>query len=73
MDWSNCPIVEMNPKVQRGRPVLLGTRMPVEDIVSNYEAGVDALEIAQLFELPLEQVKQVLAFATKVHDASPIR
>ena len=60
------PYRETNPQVQRGRPLLRGTRMPVDDIVSNYEAGVEPQEIAQLFELPLEQVKQVLAYATKV-------
>ena len=33
MDWSDCPLVEAKPGVQRGRPMLKGTRMPAEDSV----------------------------------------
>ncbi len=73
MDWSKCPIVEINPQIQRARPVLRGTRMPVHDILNNYEAGVVPEEIAQLFELPLAQVQQVLAYAAKAHDATSVR
>lgn len=39
MDWSDCPLVEVKPGVQRGRPVLKGTRMPADDIGENWEAG----------------------------------
>jgi uncharacterized protein (DUF433 family) len=58
MDWSDCPLVEVKAGVQRGRPVPRGSRMPVDDIVENWEAGVDEPEIAANFRLPVEQVKQ---------------
>jgi len=29
IEWSECPLVEVNPRVQSGAPVLRGTRMPV--------------------------------------------
>ena len=70
IDWSECRIVERNPQIKAGRPVLRGTRMPVDDIVDNYQAGVDELEIAQLFEIPVQQVRDVLAYAAE-HDVSP--
>ena len=73
IDWEKCPAVEINPLIHHGRPVLSGTRMPVDDIVDNYEAGVEPQEIAQLFELPLQQVRQILAYAAKARDASPVR
>jgi len=73
IEWEKCPLVEINPLIHHGRPVLRGTRMPADDIVDNYEAGVEAQEIAQLFELPLEQVLQVIAHAAKARDASPVR
>jgi uncharacterized protein (DUF433 family) len=57
MDWSDCPLVEVKPGVQRGRPVLKGTRMPADDIVDNWEAGLDAPEIASDFRLPLDDVR----------------
>jgi uncharacterized protein (DUF433 family) len=39
IDWSNCPLVEIDPLRVSGRPVLKGTRMPVEDVIANYEYG----------------------------------
>ena len=69
IDWSECDLVEVKPDVQRGRPVLRGTRMPVEDILENWEGGLDEPEIADYFELPLGQVRAVLAFAAAQQNA----
>ena len=30
IDWARCPLVEINPRVMSGAPVLRGTRMPVQ-------------------------------------------
>jgi Protein of unknown function (DUF433) len=30
VDWSQCPLVEIDPEIQSGAPVLRGTRMPVD-------------------------------------------
>jgi uncharacterized protein (DUF433 family) len=74
MDWSECSLVESKPDVQRGRPVLKGTRMPVDDIVENWEAGVDEPEIAAHFRLPIEQVQAILAYAAAHQDEPhPVR
>ena len=70
MDWSDCPLVEVKPGVQRGRPVLKGTRMPAEDIVENWEAAVDESEIAANFRLPVAQVKAILSY-TANHQNAP--
>ena len=69
MDWSDCPLVEVKPGVQHGRPVLKGTRMPAEDIVENWEAGVDESDVAANFRLPVAQVKAILAYAASHRDA----
>ena len=63
MDWSDCPLVEVKPGVQRGRPVLKGTRMPADDIVENWEAGLDESGIAANFRLSIPQVNTILAYA----------
>lgn len=62
IDWSKCPLVEIDPKIQSGAPVLRGTRMPVSAIVDNFDYGVSAKEIAEQFETPLERVEAVLAY-----------
>jgi len=70
MDWSDCPFVEVRLDVQRGRPVLKGTRMPADDIVENWEAGVDEPDIAANFRLPIAHVKAILSYAADHQNAS---
>ena len=63
IDWSECPLVEAKPGVQSGAPVLLGTRMPVDAIVDNFDYGVSIAEIVEQFELPPDRVEAVLDYA----------
>jgi uncharacterized protein (DUF433 family) len=46
-----------------GRPVLKGTRMPVEDIIANYEYGVSIDEISIQFQIPASIVRELLTYA----------
>jgi uncharacterized protein (DUF433 family) len=62
--------VEIKPSVQHGRPVLKGTRMPADDIVENWEAGLDEHQIAANFGLPVDQVKAILVYAATQQDAA---
>jgi uncharacterized protein (DUF433 family) len=63
IDWSQCPLVEAKPRVQSGAPVLLGTRMPVDTIVDNYDYGLSVAEIAEQFEIPPDRIEAVLTYA----------
>ena len=63
IDWSECPLVEVKPGVQSGAPVLLGTRMPVNAIVDNFDHGVSVAEIVEQFEVPPDRVDAILTYA----------
>ena len=63
IDWSECPLVEVKPKVHSGAPVLRGTRMPVSAIVDNLDYGVSVVEIAEQFEVPPDHIEAILAYA----------
>ena len=63
IDWSECPLVEVNPGVQSGAPVLLGTRMPASAIVDNFDYGVSVAEIAEQFEIQPESIEAILTYA----------
>ena len=63
IDWSECPLVEVKPGVQSGAPVLLGTRMPVDTIVDNFDYGVSVAEIVEQFEVPPDRIEAILAYA----------
>jgi uncharacterized protein (DUF433 family) len=68
IDWSECPLVEVKPGVQRGAPVLRGTRMPVNAIVDNFDYGVSVAEMAEQFEVPAATIEVILTYA-KSHRA----
>jgi len=73
IDWSECLLVEVNPKVLSGVPVLRGTRMPVTAIVDNFDYGVSVDEISQQFEIPPEQVEAIVSYAQGHRIARPLR
>ena len=72
IDWSQCPLVEVNPHVQGGAPVLRGTRMPVNAIVDNFDYGVSVAEISEQFEVQ-DRVEAILTHAKSHRVARPLR
>jgi uncharacterized protein (DUF433 family) len=73
IDWSQCPLVEVNPNVQSGAPVLRGTRMPVSAIIDNFLYGLSVVEISEQFEVPQDHVQAVLSYAKSHRVAHPVR
>lgn len=72
IDWSACTLVEVKRRVQNGLPVLIGTRMLVNGIVDNFDYGVSAAEIAEQFEVRLDEVEAILAYAQSHRAAHPV-
>ena len=72
IDWSECPLVEIKPGVQGGAPVLLGTRMPANAIVDNFDYGMRVSEIAEQFELPPDRIQAILTYAQSHRVAHPV-
>ena len=73
IDWSQCPLVEVNPRVQSGVPVLRGTRLPVSAVVDNFDHGLSEQEVSEQFQVPLDQVQAILAYAKSHRIAHPAR
>ena len=71
LDWSECPAVESIPGKVSGAWVLKGTRMPVQTIFENLEAGLSMKEITEVFDVTEEEVKAVVHFATKSLEKAP--
>jgi uncharacterized protein (DUF433 family) len=72
VDWSECPLVEVKPKVHSGAPVLRGTRLPVNAIVDNFDYGVSVAEIAEQFEVPRDRIEAILAYVKSHRVAHPV-
>ena len=73
VDWSQCTLVESNPRVLSGAPVLRGTRMPANAIVDNFDYGMSVAEISEQFELPPDRVQAILSYAQGHRIARPVR
>lgn len=73
VDWSNCPLVEVDPQIQGGAPVLRGTRLPASAIVDNAEYGLSVPEISQQFEVSQAQVREILTYANGHRIADIVR
>ena len=72
IDWSLCPLVEVNPRVLSGAPVLCGTRMPVNAIVDNFDYGLSVAEISEQFEIPPDRAQAILDYAQSHRVAHPV-
>lgn len=72
IDWSQSSLVEVNPQVQSGVPVLRGTRVPVSAILDNFAYGVSATEISEQFQVPQDRVEAILAYAKSHRIAHPV-
>jgi uncharacterized protein (DUF433 family) len=65
IDWTACPDVERTPGKVSGAWCVKGTRIPVQAILDN-AADATAEEIAtEIYDLPLEVVRRILAYASQ--------
>ncbi len=65
LDWSQCSAVESIPEKVSGAWVFRGTRMPVQTVFENLEAGMSVAEITEVFDVTAEEVRSVLHFAAE--------
>lgn len=59
------PLIIIDPEVCAGKPVIRGTRVPVEYIVGMMRKGYSADAIAEEFDLPKDLVSKVLEVTEK--------
>lgn len=57
-----APRIVVDPSVRAGRPVVRGTRVPVELVLGKLAGGMAAEEVAAEYDLDLGDVQAVLAF-----------
>ena len=67
VNWAECPDVEINPGKLGGTPILKHSRMPADGIVENHADGMTAEEIADVFDLPVQGVRDLLLWAKPRH------
>jgi uncharacterized protein (DUF433 family) len=66
MDTAAHPRIARDPKIMMGKPVIAGTRVPVEAVVRQFAAGADMAWVLKGFpDLSEGDVRAALAFAAE--------
>ena len=71
LDWSQCDAVEGVPGKVSGAWVFKGTRMPVQTVFANLEAGMSVQEITEVFDVKAEEIEAVVHFVTESLEKEP--
>ncbi|TSC77516.1 MAG: hypothetical protein G01um101424_363 [Parcubacteria group bacterium Gr01-1014_24] len=58
--------ITVDPGVQFGKPVIAGTRVPVEVVVGHLATGTTIEEVMREYNLTKEQVLAALKYASKI-------
>lgn len=61
-----APRIAVDANVRSGRPVIKGTRVPVDILIGQVAAGLTADEVADEYGVEREDVLAALAYAAKV-------
>ncbi|MDQ2842345.1 MAG: DUF433 domain-containing protein [Acidobacteriota bacterium] len=65
MDWTDCSLVDVNPRKASGVPILKGTRLQADSILENVESGSPVEEISENFAIPATTIRELLTFAAQ--------
>lgn len=68
-----APRISVDENVRFGRPVISGTRVPVDLIVGKLAGGMKYVEIVQEYEITQEDILACLDYAAKAISAEEIR
>jgi uncharacterized protein (DUF433 family) len=67
------PGVSIDPEVAFGKPVIVGTRVPVALVLGQLGGGVDISDLCAEYALTPEQVRAALRYAAWLAEGAPVR
>ncbi|MHC1687442.1 MAG: DUF433 domain-containing protein [Methanothrix sp.] len=56
----------VDPEIAHGKPVIKGTRVPVEIVLGSLAGGMDILDIAEEYGLEREDILAAIGYAAKI-------
>ncbi len=59
------PRIVVDPAIRFGRPIIQGTRVPVDLVLTKLAAGMSAAKIADDYALALDDIQAVLVYAAR--------
>lgn len=68
-----APRIVVDPNILVGKPVIKGTRVPVEIVIGQLAAGLPVDEVADAYGISRDDVLAALAYAASVISLEEIR
>jgi uncharacterized protein (DUF433 family) len=69
----SAPRNTVAPGVRFGKPVIVGTRVPVELVIGKLAAGMTVAEVAVEYNLTEENVRAALGYAVRILASEEVR
>ncbi len=61
-----APRIVIDPKIRFGKPVIKGTRIPVDLIIGKIAGGMTIEEVAREYDLRKEDISAALRYAAQI-------
>ena len=68
-----APRIVVDPAIRFGKPVIAGTRVPIDLIVAKLAGGMTVEEVAEEYDISLEDVRAALGYAASILADEEIR
>lgn len=68
-----APRITVDPKVRFGKPVIRGTRVPVDLVVGKLAGGMTQEQVAEEYGITKEDILAVLAYAARTLSEDQVR
>lgn len=67
------PGVTIDPEIHHGKPVITGTRVPVEVVLGHLAAGMSSEEVETEYGLKRDDILAALRYATEIVSSEEVR
>ena len=68
-----APRIVIDPAIRFGKPVIQGTRVPVDLIVAKLGGGMSMEDVASEYDLTLDDIRAALRYAASVLASEDVR
>jgi len=68
-----APGITVDEKVRSGKPVILGSRVPVDVVLGKLSAGMSSEEVAREYGITTRDVQAALAYAARTIAEEEVR
>lgn len=68
-----APRIVVDPEIRSGRPVIQGTRVPIDLILGQLAGGMTVEEVAREYALSVDDVFAVLRYAADIIASEEVR